>query len=137
MGIVGTNTTYTSPNKIIKQEDASSITDSYFNSGNVIRYPLVILESTLGEPYIKVIHDQYTHITQLDLIYYRQPYKFNIINFNDNDTKAGAVHSTCELPYSTFDDILEGAIQLYISKYKFLLLGGNDRNTKSQERQAE
>lgn len=137
VGIAGTNNTYTSPNKIIKQEDASSIIGSYFNSGNIIRYPLVILESTLGEPYIKVIHDQYTRITQLDLVYYRQPYKFNIINFDDNNTKTGAVHSTCELPYSTFDDILEGSVQLYISKYKFLLLGGNNKNTKPQEEQTE
>ena len=104
------------------------------NNNAIIRYPMVVLESTeKGIPYIKVIHDSYTDIDELDLTYYCQPYRFNIINYNDKDMSEGAVHSYCQLPYSIFDDIVEGAINLYISQYKFRLLGGS--NNQKQQKQ--
>nr|DAN16838.1 MAG TPA: hypothetical protein [Bacteriophage sp.]DAR41977.1 MAG TPA: hypothetical protein [Bacteriophage sp.] len=39
----------------------------------------------------------------------------------------GAVHSYCELPYSCFEDIVSGAVDMYISQYKFKLSAGNDK----------
>jgi len=37
------------------------------------------------------------------------------MKFNDNDMSAGAVHSYCELPYSCFEDIVSGAVDMYIT----------------------
>lgn len=110
------------PNQMIKQSEVPNVVNSFYNNGGIIRTPLVILESTLqGSDYIKVIHDMYTHIDALDLVYLQQPYRFNILNYNDEDESAGAVHSTCQLPFSTFNELVEGAVSLYITQYKFAL----------------
>lgn len=131
-----TGDSYILPNNIIKQQDVPNVINTYVNNNAIIRYPMVVLESTeKGIPYIKVIHDSYTDIDELDLTYYCQPYRFNIINYNDKDMSEGAVHSYCQLPYSIFDDIVEGAINLYISQYKFRLLGGS--NNQKQQKQQE
>lgn len=88
------------PNAIIRQIDVPSVVGSFYNSGGIIRTPMVVLESTLtGSDYLKVIHDKYTHIDAVDLVYCRQPYRFNILNYNDKDDSKGAVHSYCELPF--------------------------------------
>ena len=31
----------------------------------------------------------------------------------------GAVHSTCELPYSCFEQLVSGAVELYMYTYKY------------------
>jgi len=57
-----------------------------------------------------VIHDKYTHVDAVDLVYIRQPYKFNVLGFDDEDMSAGAIHSYCELPYTCFTELVEGAV---------------------------
>lgn len=110
------------PNAIIRQIDVPSVVGSFYNSGGIIRTPMVVLESTLtGSDYLKVIHDKYTHIDAVDLVYCRQPYRFNILNYDDKDDSKGAVHSYCELPFSCFQELVEGAVQMYITNYKFAL----------------
>lgn len=108
------------PNKLIKQSDVHKVLISTYNQDGIIRYPLVILESDT-KPYLKVVHDKYTHIDGIDLIYCKQPYKFNILNYDDSDKTPGAIHSYCDLPFMCFDELVEGAIQLYTQNYKFLL----------------
>lgn len=116
------------PNLIIKQSDVHQIVNTVFNSNGIIRTPYIVLESTLqNSDYLKVIHDVYTHIDAVDLVYYRQPYRFNILGYDDSNTDAGAVHSYCELPFSCFDELVEGAVQMYIAQYKFVLTSNNKR----------
>ena len=126
-------------NQLIRQYDAASVMNSYVNIGNIIRYPLVIQETTSKDngTYIKVLHDQYTNIVGLDILYYKYPYRFNVQNFNDDDIDEGATHSTCSLPFSVFDELVEGAVQMYISKYKFLLLGGNNQSQRKDDNQKQ
>lgn len=120
-------------NTIVRQKDIQNQI-TFTNEGCIIRQPLVVLESTHDNvPYIKVIHDKYTNIIQLELVYYCQPYRFNIINFNDDDLSEGATHSYCQLPYSLFDDIVEGAVNLYVSQYKFKLLGNSNSSKKQKQ----
>ena len=89
------------------------------------------MESTASDsPYIKVIHDIYTNIVALDLVYYCQPYAFNVLKYNDDDMSTGAVHSYCELPFSCFDELIQGAIDLYIQNYKFKLAANNNRRRR-------
>lgn len=110
------------PNQIIRQIDVPSVVNSFYNQGGIIRTPLVVLESTKkGSDYVKVIHDKYTHIDAIDLVYIRQPYRFNLLGYNDSDKSSGAIHSYCELPYTCFNELVEGAVQMYISSYKFAL----------------
>lgn len=117
------------PNELIKQSDVHKILISTYNQDGIIRYPLVILESD-EKPYLKVIHDKYTHVDSVDLIYCKQPFRFNVLNYNDEDMKAGATHSYCELPFSCFDELIEGAIQLYTQNYKFLLQSQSKNDNK-------
>lgn len=119
------------PNKMIKHDDVDQVIGTYYNQGGILRNPLVILESTAPDsPYIKVIHDIYTNIVALDLVYYCQPYAFNVLKYNDDDMSTGAVHSYCELPFSCFDELIQGAIDLYIQNYKFKLAANNNRQRR-------
>ena len=120
------------PNLMIKEDDVHNVVGTHYNTNGILRNPLVVLESTeQGSPFIKVIHDKYTNITGLDLVYYCSPYAFNVLNYNDNDYSDEAVHSYCELPFSCFDDLVTGAIDLYIQNYK-LKLAATQSNRRNQ-----
>lgn len=131
-------TAVSTPNDILKQDDIKHIVNSYYNKGQIIRNPIVVLESTKSDsPYLKVIHDDYTQISNLDITYYCSPYAFNVLKYNDDDLSQGAVHSYCELPYSCFEDIVSGAVDMYISQYKFKLSAGNDKQKQQQQQEGE
>lgn len=119
------------PNKIINEEEVSSILRNPYNKGAIIRHPLVVLESG-DEPYMKVFHDKYTNINSIDLTYCQYPFAFNVINYDDKDLDAGAVHSCCQLPYSCFDEIVTGAVQLYV-QYKTNAIQAKPQQEKKQE----
>lgn len=107
------------PNKVIKQSDVPNVISSNYNQNGILRNPLVVMESTLdGSDYIKVIHDKYTWPIGLDIIYYQAPYSFNVIKYDDDDMSQGAVHSYCSLPFSCFDELVEGAVEMYLMNYK-------------------
>lgn len=125
------------PNASIKQDDVQMVVGSFYNQKGILRNPLVVLESTSSDsPYLKLIHDSYTNIIALDLIYYCQPYAFNVMKYNDDDMSAGAVHSYCELPFSCFDELVDGAVKMYIQEYKFAL-SGNNQNRNRRRRQED
>lgn len=114
------------PNLIIRQVDVPKVVGSFYNQGGIIRTPLVVLESTKNNStYLKIIHDKYTHIDAVDLVYLRYPYRFNVLGYDDDDKEAGAVHSYCELPYTCFNELVEGAVDMYMKQYKFALTSNN------------
>lgn len=105
-------------NKTIKSSDIQPMI-IYCNEGGILRTPCVYFK----DKQLGIITDQYTNLKSIILTYYRVPYDFNIINYNDEDNSAGAVHSSCELPYECFYDLLQGAVDYFITKYKFRLAG--------------
>lgn len=112
----------TAPNKIIKQTDVPNITSSICNTGAILLHPCVILDNYDGSSsYLEVITDDYTTLTGVDLVYVRCPYKFNVLNYDNTKTETGSVHNTCELPYICFNEMVEGAVELYITENKFRL----------------
>lgn len=120
-------------NILIKQDDVENVINSYYNDNNILRRPAVILNNEgANNPTIQVLHDKYTNITYLDLVYYCIPYAFNVIKYNDEDTSAGATHSYCELPYECFDELVQGALDLYIQNYKYKLQLNNNRNQENR-----
>ena len=127
------------PNVLVTYDDVQKIINTYYNDGAIMRTPAVILESTQdNSQYIKVIHDKYTNITALDLTYYKAPYAFNVLGFNDDDDSVGAIHSTCVLPYSCFNDFISGAVNLYITQYKYKLqIGSSNQQKNNQQQQQE
>lgn len=120
-------------NILIKQDGVENVINSYYNDNNILRRPAVILNNKgANNPTIQVLHDKYTNITYLDLVYYCIPYAFNVIKYNDEDTSAGATHSYCELPYECFDELVQGALDLYIQNYKYKLQLNNNRNQENR-----
>lgn len=123
-----------SPNVTMKESSVNDVLSSNYNYGCIIRKPIVVLESTYkNSPYIKVIHDVYTHINAIDLIYYSLPHKFNVLDYNDDDESGDATWSFCELPFSCFDLLVQGAVDMFIRNYKFKLSGNNNNNTQQNK----
>lgn len=118
------------PNKIINEEEVSLILRKPYNKGAILRHPLVVLESA-EKPYMKVFHDKYTNINSIDLTYCQYPFAFNVLNYNDSDNNAGAIHSYCQLPYSCFEELVSGAVALYM-QYKT-----NQSQPKQERKQKE
>ncbi len=124
----------TTPNIVVKQEDVSNFVDAYYNQHAIIKNPIVTLESTsYDSAYIKVVADTYTKIEKIILVYCCQPHAFNVMKYNDDDQAAGAVHSYCELPYSCFEEIVSGAIDLYLQQYKARTNQQRQQTPKQQE----
>lgn len=119
------------PNIGIKQDDVPNVISAFYNQKGVLINPLIVLESTdVDNQYIKVVHDSYTNITGLDLVYYCQPYAFNVLKFDDSDMSFGAVHSYCELPFNCFDELVQGAVDMYIQQYKYKLSSNSSKQPK-------
>lgn len=126
------------PNILVKQEDVDNVINTYYNYKGIIKNPLVVFENT---SYIsnqfKVISDTYTQIESVDLTYYCQPNAFNVLKFDDNDQSAGAVHSYCSLPYSCFEELVSGAVDMYLTQYKLKLAQGNSKQSQPKQQEAE
>ena len=60
----------------------------------------------------------------------------DVYSYDDNDQSAGAVHSYCSLPYSCFEELVSGAVDMYLTQYKLKLAQGNSKQ-KSQPKQQE
>lgn len=122
----------------VKQDLAVRFLDVAYNQKGVLQKPLVVLDQNNQNTTIRLIHDTYTHVQNINLTYYCYPYAFNVMKFNDQDKSTGAVHSYCELPYSCFEDIVSGAVDMYITQYKFRLqLGGKQQQQKPQQEQED
>lgn len=108
------------PNKIIREDDAEKIITSYYNKA-IILTPYIVLSNgnTADENkklYINIIHDDYTIIEKLDLVYYRKPKRFDVIGV-DGQT----ILDTCELPENVHMEIVEGAVEMFITEAKYRL----------------
>lgn len=84
---------------MLKQSDAPYSIESYYNDGRILRNPIVLLEGNI----LKVVHDKYTTIHAVDLTYLRLPSQFSILT-----------NTPCELPYECFEQLVSGALDLYI-----------------------
>lgn len=126
------------PNILVKQEDVDNVINAYYNYKGIIKNPLVVFENTsYTSNQFKVISDTYTQIESVDLTYYCQPNAFNVLKFDDNDQSAGAVHSYCSLPYSCFEELVSGAVDMYLTQYKLKLAQGNSKQSRPKQQEAE
>ena len=126
------------PNILVKQEDVDNVINAYYNYKGIIKNPLVVFENTsYTSNQFKVISDTYTQIESVDLTYYCQPNAFNVLKFDDNDQSAGAVHSYCSLPYSCFEELVSGAVDMYLNRYKLKLAQGNSKQSQPKQQEAE
>lgn len=112
------------PNELVSQSDIWRLLETPHNSLRILRYPaaaigpyekfLVEVEPTVDTPTnpepvemsfptLNVIYDQYTTPEGIKIVYYAQPQHFDIMT-----------STRCELPMDAFDDIVTGAVDLYV-----------------------
>jgi hypothetical protein len=108
------------PNKTIREDDVEKIISTYYNK-TILRNPYVVLnngnESDADrELYINIIHDEYTIIKKLDLVYYRKPKRFDVIGVDSL-----TIFDECELPENVHMEIVEGAVEMFITEAKYRL----------------
>ena len=116
------------PNKTIREDDVEKIISTYYNK-TILRNPYVVLnngnESDADrELYINIIHDEYTIIKKLDLVYYRKPKRFDVIGVDSL-----TIFDECELPENVHMEIVEGAVEMFITEAKYRL-NMNQNNNK-------
>ena len=116
------------PNKTIREDDVEKIISTYYNK-TILRNPYIVLnngnESDVDrELYINIIHDEYTIIKKLDLVYYRKPKRFDVIGVDSL-----TVFDECELPENVHMEIVEGAVEMFITEAKYRL-NMNQNNNK-------
>lgn len=108
------------PNQFVSQNDAWKLFETPNNTLRILRQPAVILsKNNAGKCTLTVIHDRYTNIQKVGLTYYAKPAQFDIM-----------MSTACELPIDVFDDIVSGAIDLYIQ-----YVAGAEANKKKQQEQ--
>lgn len=108
------------PNKTIREDDAERVISTYYNKAIMLN-PYVVLNAgnnTDAEKklYINLIHDEYTIIKKVDLVYYRKPKKFDVIGVDGVN-----ILDHCELPENVHMEIVEGAVEMFITEAKYRL----------------
>ena len=84
-------------NKTIREDDVDKVISTYYNKA-ILLNPYVVLNSgnatsDNGKLFLNVIHDKYTTIKKVDIVYYRKPKKFDVIGVD-----GVTVLDHCELP---------------------------------------
>lgn len=90
-------------NQLISQNDASKCVEQLNNNLRILRHPIIILNRKDGKRSMTLIHDRYTDIYGIKLVYYKHPQPFSILK-----------SKVCELPMEAFDDLVSGAVDLYV-----------------------
>lgn len=115
------------PNKTIREDDVEKVISTYYNKAIMLN-PYIVLNAgnnadTDKELYINVIHDEYTIIKKLDLVYYRKPKRFDVIGIDGIN-----VLDKCELPENVHMELVEGAVEMFITEAKYRLSTKQDNN---------
>ena len=92
------------PNMLSSQNDVWKLIETPHDSLRILRYPAAILnEYKTGKPTLSVIYDRYTKVSGIKVLYYSQPKHFSLMD-----------SIPCELPMDAFDDLVTGAVDLYV-----------------------
>lgn len=92
------------PNQLVSQNDVWKLLETPHDSLRILRYPAAVLNVKYGEsPTITIIFDRYTTLTGVKVLYYKQPAHFSLMT-----------STPCELPMDAFDDLVTGAVDLYV-----------------------
>lgn len=119
-------------NKTVREDDVDKVISTYYNKA-ILLNPYVVLNSgnatsDNGKLFLNVIHDKYTTIKKVDLVYYRKPKKFDVIGVD-----GVTVLDHCELPENVHMEIVEGAVEMFITEAKYRLSGRNNNNKSTEQ----
>ena len=111
------------PNMLMSQSDVWKLIETPHDSLRILRYPAAILNQYKGDkPTLSVIYDRYTRVKGIKVMYYKQPQYFDIMT-----------NTCCELPMDAFDDIVTGAVDLYVQ----YVAGAEARKRQLQQAQQQ
>lgn len=114
------------PNELISQSDAWTLVETPHDTLRILRKPAAILSNYIANDTatqlqkgksITVIYDRYTIPLGIEILYYRQPKHFDLMT-----------STPCELPSDAFDDLVTGALELYIQ-----YVSGAEANRRRQQ----
>ena len=106
------------PNELVSQSDVWKLIETPHNTLRILRHPAAVLSQKQkfivpsteeGQyvakefPTLTVIYDQYTTPLGIKLLYYAEPKHFDVMT-----------STACELPMDVFEDLVSGAVDLYI-----------------------
>lgn len=107
------------PNELVSQNDAWKLIETPHNTLRILRHPAAVLsEHRDDKPTLTVIYDQYTTPVGIKVLYYAEPQHFNVMT-----------STPCELPMDVFDDLVSGAVDLYVQ----YVAGAEARKKQMQE----
>lgn len=109
-------------NLFLRHEDFSRYVNEYFDEGIILRRPIAVLDNDK----LHLIWDTYTTLAEsnpLALYYYRYPKDMDL--FTDQ---------ACEMPYICFEQLVELAVQLYLTYAKGQLDAEREQARKQQEK---
>lgn len=111
-------------NKFVTNIQYENSKPSKYNFGRILRYPLITIygDETDVDMFFLMTDAHTENINYVQLTYFRNPERFNPIDV------------PCELPLSCFDDIVSGAVELYIKAYR---IGQTNQQQKKQEQAKE
>lgn len=116
------NTIRIIPNELVSQNDVWKLIETPHDSLRILRRPAAVLSHYNTEkPTLTVIYDQYTTPLGIKVLYYAEPKHFDVLT-----------STPCELPMDCFDDLVTGAIELYIQ-----YVSGAEANRRRQIEQAQ
>lgn len=112
------------PNELVSQHDVWKLIETPHNSLRILRHPAAVLSTYASDgnngkqPTITVLYDQYTTPLGIKILYYAEPVYFDVMT-----------STACELPMDAFDDIVSGAVDLYVD----YVAGAEANKRKRQE----
>ena len=92
-------------NDYINSQQYNQIMRDSYNKGKILRRPLLVMKNAGKGTTFEVITDEYTKVIAIDIRYIKIPANFTILG----DGVA------CELPYECFNELVNGAVQLFIN----------------------
>lgn len=112
------------PNQLVSQNDVWKLIETPHDSLRILRRPAAVLSKytdNTKQPTITVIYDQYTTPLGIKVMYYAEPAHFDVLT-----------NTACELPMDVFDDLVTGAVDLYVQ-----YVAGAEANRRRQIEQAQ
>lgn len=111
------------PNMLSSQSDVWKLIETPHNSLRILRYPAAVLNKQInGKPTLSVIYDRYTVVNGIKVTYYKQPQHFDLMT-----------STPCDLPMDAFDDLVTGAVDLYVQ----YAAGAEARKKQLQQQQQQ
>lgn len=100
------------PNELVSQSDIWKLIETPHNTLRILRHPAAVLSQKqnfkvkgkdVEFPTLTVVYDQYTTPLGIKVLYYAEPQHFDLMT-----------STPCELPMDVFEDIVSGAVDLYV-----------------------